>query len=280
MTIMEALEKAKRMHQERTLRDADQTSARQPVAMPVLVADVEPVASVRLETVQLAIDQQRCEENRILIAPAKEQTYSAISDAYRILRTRLLHRIASERWNSLAITSAGPGEGKSVTSLNLALAMALEKKRNIVLLDLDLRKPSLCRYLGVKPKVEVGSYLTGGASPGDILFNIGIDNLILAGGLTSYEHSSELLGGALLLQLLTHIHRIDPHALVLVDLPPLLSTADALVVAPKLSATLLVVAEGVTQRDGFARAIEVLSGVTVAGIVLNHARESVGNYYG
>ena len=64
------------------------------------------------------------------------------------------------------------------------------------------------------------------------------------------------------------------------DLPPVLVSADALVVAPKLSGVLLVVAEGMTRRDQLDRAIEVLSGAKVAGIVLNRSRESVEDYYG
>ena len=66
----------------------------------------------------------------------------------------------------------------------------------------------------------------------------------------------------------------------MVDLPPLLLSADALVVAPKLSAVLLVVAEGTTRRDKLDRAVELLSGSNVAGIVLNRSRESVEDYYG
>jgi protein-tyrosine kinase len=278
--MLEALEKAKRIRQERTRPGPDRPNATETAVMPRTTAEIEPVAMVRLQMAQLNIDLRSCEENRILGAPATDRTYSAVADAYRILRTRLWQKIESARWNSLAITSAGPAEGKSVTALNLALTMALEKKRNIFLLDLDLRNPSLCRYLGVTPKVGIGSFLAGEAEPNEILFSIGIEHLVLAGGLTSYEHSSELLGGDRLQELIAYIHKLDPRALILADLPPLLSTADALVVAPKLSATLLVVAEGVTQRDGFTRAVEVLSGVTVAGIVLNYARESVGYYYG
>jgi Mrp family chromosome partitioning ATPase len=280
MTILEALEKAKRTRQERSRIASDGSMAADAAVKPRTATEIEPVPMVRLSIPQIDYDPRRCEENRVLGAPAKDQAYSVVADAYRILRTRLWQKIESAGWNSLAITSAGPAEGKSVTALNLALTMALERKRNIFLLDLDLRNPSLCRYIGARPKVGIGSFLAGEAKVEEIFFSIGMRNLVFAGGLTSYEHSSELLGGTRLKELITYIQNVDPRALILADLPPLLSTADALVVAPQLSATLLVVAEGVTQRDGFNRAVEVLSAVKVAGIVLNYARESVGKYYG
>ncbi|MGH9641794.1 MAG: CpsD/CapB family tyrosine-protein kinase, partial [Terriglobales bacterium] len=181
---------------------------------------------------------------------------------------------------SLAVTSAGPDDGKSVTVLNLGLAIANEKKRNVFLLDLDLRNPSLCQYLGVQPRTGIGDYLAGLGGLEDLFFAVGSENLLLAGGHTSHENSSELLGGERLSELLAHIRTLDPNALIIADLPPLLSLADAMVVVPRLSATLLVVAEGKTRRDGLARALEVLTGVTMAGIVLNQSREAVQNYYG
>jgi Mrp family chromosome partitioning ATPase len=164
--------------------------------------------------------------------------------------------------------------------LNLGLAIANEKKRNVFLLDLDLRNPSLCQYLGVHPRTGVGDYLAGLGSLEDIFSAVGSENLILAGGYTSHENSSELLGGERLGDLLAYIRKLDPNALIIADLPPVLSVADAMVVAPKLSATLLVVAEGRTRRDGLARALEVLKAVTMAGVVLNQSLEAVQNYYG
>jgi protein-tyrosine kinase len=148
------------------------------------------------------------------------------------------------------------------------------------LLDLDLRNPSLCQYLGVEPKKGVGDYLSGSADIEELFFSIGVENLSLVGGRSSHENSAELLGGERLNELLAYIGNIDRNALIIADLPPVLSVADALVVAPKLSATLLVVAEGRTSREGLDRATEILSGVTMAGIVLNHSREAVQSYYG
>jgi Mrp family chromosome partitioning ATPase len=88
------------------------------------------------------------------------------------------------------------------------------------------------------------------------------------------------LGGSQFTKLLQFIRDKDPQALILVDLPPVLATADALVVLPNVSATLLVVAEGKTRRDGLAKSLDVLSDRPIAGVVLNYSRESFGSYYG
>jgi Mrp family chromosome partitioning ATPase len=281
MIILEAIERAKRQREDRVKKGEPEPASSETSARRTRGAGNEAPPVARLVFEQVPIDAGVYEKNRVLMLRDQGHAYSAVLDAYRILRTRIWHRgVGSERWTSLGMVSAGPGEGKTLTSLNLALAFAREKKNNVFLLDLDLRNPSICRYLGVTPKVGIGSALIGEAKPEDVFFSIGVDNLVIAGGVTSYENSSEMLGGEGLGALLAYINRVDPHALILVDLPPLLISADSLVVAPKLSAVLLVVAEGVTRRDQLDRAIEVLSGSTVAGIVLNRSRESVKDYYG
>lgn len=287
MSILEAaMERAKRLREEQVRHGtagrrsgAGSSTSSAVVHRRGSEADLPVVPLVRLELPQLLADERTCVANRILIA-ADRAGYSTVSDAYRIIRTRLSRRIELQSWSSVAVTSAGPDEGKSVTVLNLGLALAHEKKRNIFLLDLDLRNPSLCQYLGVRPRTGIGDYLSGLGNLEDVFSTVGGNNLVLAGGYSAHENSTELLGSERLSELLGYIRKLDPNALVIADLPPVLSVADALVVAPLLSATLLVVAEGKTRRDGLARALEALTGLTMAGVVLNQSREAVQNYYG
>jgi protein-tyrosine kinase len=281
MTILEALEKAKRLRETRADGDSSQAQ-RRPAAKVVRRQgshqDLAPTTAINLP--QLALDRATCESNRVLLNTDHTHQFSATVDAYRILRTRLQSRSGdAEKPKIFGVTSAGAGEGKTVTSVNLAFACARERKRNVFLLDLDLRNPSVCRYLGVSPPNEIGSVLLGKTQPGDALYGVGVDSLIVAGGHTSFENSSELLGGAGLSALIDHILAMDPHALIIADLPPVLLAADALVVAPQLSAVVLVVSEGHTRRVQLARTVEVLSDVKIAGIVLNRSRESVEDYY-
>lgn len=282
MTILEAMERAKKMARGRAppMATARHIAIERP-AVKRGVREPKMAPLIHLEFKKLTPDWDQCEQYRILIGSGSESAYSPATDAYKMLRTRLWHRIETEQWNSLGITSSGPAEGKSVTSLNLALAMAMEGKRNIFLLDLDLRRPTLCKYLGLAPEKEIGDYLNGDATAEEILTSIeGVANLTLAGGRSSFETSSEMLGGDRLGSLLAYLQELDPNSLTIVDLPPLLSSADAQVVAHRLAATLFVVAEGKTRRDGLPRAADLLKNTTVAGIVLNRSQEAVANYYG
>jgi capsular exopolysaccharide synthesis family protein len=279
MTVMEALEKAKRLREEREGAGVDTRVARNSAAEARRIAPDTGAPPPPVELPVLKCDRAAHEIYRVMLMSDRDQ-HPVAQDAYRILRTRLGQRISHEGWNRLGVTSAGPGEGKSVTAINLALSMAREGKRNIVLIDLDLRSPSVSRYLGIEPPKGIGDYLAGQATIDEVMFSIGINNFAVIGGRKSYEHSAELLGGDALRELFANIHRRDPGALVVVDLPPLLSVADTLVVAPRLSAVLLVVAEGKTRRDGMARALELLGATNLAGIVLNHSLEVVNRYYG
>jgi protein-tyrosine kinase len=282
MTILEAVERAKRLQQEKARQGAPRdhaaveatgTNRKQPL-------EATPRALPPLDFEQLPVDTSVHEKNRVLMAGGEGAHYSAVLDSYRMLRTRLWHRgVGNRRWISLGVVSAAPGEGKTLTSINLALAFARDRRTNVFLLDLDLRNPSMCKYLGVQPRYGIGSALNGEIKPHEVFFRIGVDNLVLAGGTRAYNGSSEMLGGEGLNELLAYINGIDPQALILVDLPPLLVSADSLVVAPKLSAMLLVVAEGVTRRDKLDQAVEALSNVTLAGIILNRSQESVEDYY-
>lgn len=281
MTILEALEKAKKLRKER------EASGFVNAAMPGSLhapkgARVEfDAPKVRPpEFVRIDYDARTSAENRILVPDDQGPAQSGASDAYNMLRTRLLQRARASGWTSIAITSPGADEGKSVTALNLALSIAREKHNSVFLLDLDIRNPSICRDLGISPKVEIVRYFTGEVGPEAVFFSIGAENLFLAGGLLSAEQSSDLLANGRLEQLIAYIRTIASQPLIIVDLAPVLSTADVLVVAPKVDATLLVVAQGKTRRDSLATTIELLSDYTVAGLVLNRSQELLSEYYG
>jgi protein-tyrosine kinase len=232
---------------------------------------------------EVRADYSSVEANRVFVSGAGDPNESPAADAaYRILRARLMQKVRSNRWGVLAFTSPGAGEGKSLTTLNLALNIAREKLNRVFVLDLDMRSPSICSYLGVQPPQELVQYFAGSGSPADVLFSIGVDHLAIAGSTTPTDRASELLANGRLEILLDYIRSISSNALVLVDLPPILVTDEALMIAPRVDATVLVVAEGRTRRDSLARAKQLLSEFPVAGVVLNCASQNYGAdvYYG
>jgi Mrp family chromosome partitioning ATPase len=218
--------------------------------------------------------------HRILAPDTLTGVNERVAAAYRMVRTRILHRCRSNGLKTIAITSPGAGEGKSVTALNLALSLARDPTVNVFLLDLDMRSPSMCKYLGVQPPVELLAYFAGSRAAGDVFFSLGPKNLALAGSLASTDAASELLGAGRLEALLSYINSLCPNAIILLDLPPILVTDEALLVAPRVDATLLVVAEGRTRRDSLARAVTLLAEFKCIGVLLNRASEHMGeNYY-
>ena len=150
---------------------------------------------------------------------------------------------------------------------------------NVFLVDLDLRNPSVAHHLGVVPPHNLVDFLAGRESADRTLFSVGIENLLLAGSTQSIKDSSELIAAGRHMELFAYIASISSQPLILVDLPPILITDEAMVVAPQLDAIFMVVGEGSTRRDGLARSVELLSEFNLAGIILNRSRGVVQEYY-
>jgi capsular exopolysaccharide synthesis family protein len=290
MSIVDAIERAKQLGKLRAAAEAGHQKrvppqARAPVASPHATdptQQTQPVAALEpLKLQRCDYVVSICERNRIIVPDVDENLSQHAAPPYRMLRTRILQRCRSNGWTTLAITSPGPGEGKSVTSLNLAISIAREGNQDVFLLDCDMRNPSLCRYLGVAPAVDLTRYFNGECAPEDVLFTIGVDRLTLAGSVAATDNASELLSTDRLETLLARIRRLSPSPLILLDLPPVVNTDDALVVAPRVDAIILVASEGLTRREGLDRAVALLADFPLAGVVLNRSNESIGSdYYG
>jgi protein-tyrosine kinase len=237
-----------------------------------------PPPSSQIQPHRVAFDPVSARENRLLLTAAVPEDRGTVA-AYGMLRTRILHRMRSKGWQTLGVTSASPQDGKSLTAVNLALSLAREKNSAVVLLDLDMRNPTVCRTLGITPQVEVRDFFEGRVDTPDNLFmSIGVDNLIIAGNVTATQNSAELLASTRLEELLTFIRQTTTSPLIILDLPPVLSPDDTLVVAPRIDALVLVASEGVTQREELQKASEVLADFQVAGLVLNRSSESTQRY--
>jgi protein-tyrosine kinase len=238
-------------------------------------------AAIRLLPV-VTPDAEAAEIKRVLLPNTYGPGHDRIAAAFRLVRTRLINAMRNEGWATLAITSPGPAEGKSLITLNLALSIARERMSDVFLLDLDLRNPSICGYLGVCPPHELVSYFGGDGTPAGPLFTIGVDGLAIAGSTLPTEQASELIASGRLEEMLVYIRSISANPIILLDLPPLLVTDEALLVAPRVDAVALVVAEGRTRRDTLVRAKQLLSEFTMAGVILNRSSERHGadKYYG
>jgi protein-tyrosine kinase len=113
------------------------------------------------------IQQDLLHERRVIAA----QETGATADAYRMLRTQVLQRLNENNWNALAITSPGANEGKTLTAINLAISLAQEVTCTVLLVDADLRHPSVHSYFGLSPGKGLSDYLTGNIPLSDLLIN-------------------------------------------------------------------------------------------------------------
>jgi len=240
---------------------------------PAMANATAPMARIypRCETDAVAM-----ERNCILPQAADRSALRA----YKILRTRLLQRMATNEWQSLAVTGAGSGEGKTVTAINLAITWAQDPNTAVFLVDLDLQRPKVAEYLGVNCAKGLGEYLLGEATIEEIIYSPSIDRLAIIPNKRVFEHSSDLLSGQRMLDLVQYLNAEQPRRIIIYDMPPLLLSDDVLTFAPNTDGLLMVVSEGSTARGQLEKSKELLAEMNLVGVVLNRSMErNDGAYY-
>jgi capsular exopolysaccharide synthesis family protein len=226
------------------------------------------IVYTRTRTIQIPGEHLR--EQRILSAFPE----GPFVDAYKMLRTQVMHRLKENGWNVLAVTSPGRGEGKTLTAINLALALALDVTQTVLVVDADLRDPSVDRTFGIEGAKGLADYLFDHVPLEDLLIHPNIGRFVLLPGGRRVPNSSEALTLPRMTALVHELKHRYPSRVIVFDLPPILQAADVLAFAPYTDAALLVVEEGQTKREEVERALQLLKGATpVIGTVLNKSSE-------
>lgn len=236
------------------------------VARPV--AAPPPEAPIQ-EYCPAAVDADALERNRVLLRVQDV----AVSRAYKILRTRVLHRMAANNWYTLGVTGTGAGEGKTITAINLAIALAQDPNAWVFLVDLDLQRPQLGAYLGMSYEYGLTDFLTGQAALEQVVYDIGIKRLAVVPNASPIETSSEHLLSPKMADFINALESQSPRRYVIFDMPPIMVSDDVLAFAPRVDSFLLVASQGLTARRTLANAKEVLSELNVLGVVLNRSTE-------
>lgn len=227
------------------------------------------------DTRVVQIDPIVLKRNRILLGT--EQTTAA--SAYKILRTQVEQRLAAKGWNSIAVTSPGTGDGKTLTAINLSIALAREVHRTVLLVDLDLKNPSVHKRFEQNDSAGIVDYLIDDIPLNEILLNPGIEHLVILPAGRSMIGSSELLSSPKMISLVEELKSRYPSRIIVFDLPPLLSSDDMLAFSPYVDTTLLVVDDGATTKDELVQAVEMLQDVHLLGTVLNRSSDPQVTYY-
>jgi protein-tyrosine kinase len=202
--------------------------------------------------------------------------------AYKILRTRITKRLEAQQWRSFGVTGLSPGDGKTLTSINLAITLAQNVNTWVFLVDLDLRRGQVARSLGItggQGEPGLSDYLLGDASVDDIIYTPGIERLAIVPNFQPIADSSETLMTTRMAELLQALERETPRRIIIFDLPPLLASDDVIAFAPQVDSMLLVVSEGSTGRAQLESAKETLSEMNLLGVVLNKSAETSDTDY-
>ena len=228
--------------------------------------------SRRSRGARVTLDPNLLQANHVLCGPGLEDPN--VSDQYRLLRTRVLQLMRAKNWHSVGITSPGAKAGKTLTSINLAIAVAREGNHDVVLVDTDTRKPSIAEDLGIEVENSLSDYLAGNCPLEGLLLSVaGIPNLtIIPGKLDDGTRAApERLKSQRMTDLVASFRNLSRRTVVIVDMPPVLLGDDVIAVAELLDSMLIVVNESVTSVDDLKEAAQVLADFNLMGTVLNRS---------
>jgi len=212
-----------------------------------------------------------------LITQSRPQ--SQMAESYRALRTSLLLTSLGAPPKTILITSALPREGKTTTSINTAIVLA-QKGVRVLLIDADLRRPSIHKTLGMGPRVGLSNVLTGGATLQQATMRSPVlPNLYVLPAGTPPPNPAELMASVQMNDMLTQLR--DQYDHIVVDTPPTLSVTDAVVLSTRADAVVLVIRSAQTTKPALRRARDILAQVNarVSGVLLNAVNLDSPDYY-
>jgi capsular exopolysaccharide synthesis family protein len=231
----------------------------------------------RLEEIFFGWDLRRYETHPIVVLEEE----SAISEQYKILREQLKRLRSESGIRNIAVTSPVKRDGKTTVAVNLAAAIALEYEEKVILIDADLRAPSVHRYFNYDGIQGLTDFLSSNSrsSVRSLVRDTHVNGLcyIPAGKPTRF--ASELLAKEKMRRLIEEVHAEFPGYMVIIDSPPVLATPDPLVLSRLVDGVVMVIRARKTPKDYLAKALGVFSANKILGVVLNGADLGLGSKY-
>jgi protein-tyrosine kinase len=215
--------------------------------------------------------------NRIVTMECEDPSYVH----FDIMRTRVLSSLKQNGWKSVALTSPTPSAGKTMVAVNLAFSFARQKELRTLLIDVDLRRPSLASVIGLKSSASTASFLTGESDGAADFVRVG-NNLAILAASAPHPNSSEILSSSQARRSLDALFEMLRPDVVIFDLPPLKVSDDTLAFLPNADSTLLIVeAEKSSFQDVDETEQELAEKSNLLGVVLNKCRfvEDTAGYY-
>lgn len=191
-------------------------------------------------------------------------------DAYKMLRAQIMQQFRQKGWNVLGVSSPTAYEGKTLTAVNLSLALAMDLAHTVLLVDADMARPSVHHAFGLETVPGLTEYLFDEAPLAQLLVHPEVGRLVVLPGGRAVKNSAEALASPRMAALAQELKHRYPSRFIVFDLPPLLSRADVLGFSPHIDALLLVAEEGRTSAAEVEQAVAAIAGsVPIIGGVLN-----------
>ncbi len=207
----------------------------------------------------------------------EKEPKSIAAESYRTLRTNLQYSSFDEEYKVIVVTSSEPGEGKSTTAGNLALSISQGDKK-VVLIDCDLRKPSLHKKFGLSNTVGLSDVIVGKESVSVVGHRYNNNLTVLTSGKIP-PNPAEMLGSKSMKALIEALKKVFDY--VILDTPPVQAVADAQILSTRADGTLIVVRAEKTKKDSVLNAVNLLKKVNanIVGTILNGMDTKKNDYY-
>ena len=213
------------------------------------------------------IEAERVEPRLVAIT----QPHSTYCEEYRSLRTQILHRSQRQKLQSIVVASINPSEGKTITALNLSWLLAQTDGVKCLIIDSDLRMPSLTDYLGIETDKGLSDVLAGSASLNDAIIKLEPSGLYILPGGDARSDVAELISGPKFKEILRQARELFDY--VIIDAPPLGIFTDANILINHADGAMLVVRAGRTKYSDVDRVLETLPRNRMMGVVLNQSED-------
>jgi protein-tyrosine kinase len=226
----------------------------------------------RGEKPELINDSRKVEPANIVLDSKLVSYYepsSMTAEQFRRLRAWIIKPGRDESIKTILVTSAMKGEGKSLIAINLAITVAVELHSNALLVDCDLRNPSLSRWFGFQEQKGLSNYLMGEAELPDLLVKTAINKLSILPGGSIQENPVELITSNKMKSLVQDLRARYDDRYIIIDSSPLLATTEPSVLNNMVDGIIFVIRAGVTPRESVQQALKVLDKQKILGVVLN-----------
>ena len=249
----------------------------QPFVQPTFYPDAVVTSAPKFLGKEVALDVARLEKNKIIAHNVEDPR----SKSFEMLRTQVLQTMDQKSWKLLGVSSPTAGCGKSVIAINLALSIARLENRRVLLVDFDLQKPQIAKYLGLKCDQGLMNILEGRAdlSASVIQAVVGTKKISVLPCEKSTLNSSEWMASQSVSTLLQRIKRDFRDWIVILDLPPVLTGDDVITILPQIDCILFVAAMGTSTISDVKESSRHLESAPIVRVVLNKSSELPATYY-